>query len=291
MGKTLVYLFSFPLLCASLLTLILFLSRIHYISAPKARQTMAILSSSLPSEVELVPTEVTPTPSRASEQEIKAKSESSGPCRYVPILMYHHVDDQLGSLFVETAVFTQQMDYLVKKGYNTISLVDLMENLKNGKTLPAKPLVITFDDGYRDNYTNAYPILIARNLKATFFLITQLMGGDRYLTWEQAREMAGNPLVTMGDHTLSHKPLASLSPERVHDEIFSSKSILESNLGSAINVFAYPYGSNSTEAKKNLGEAGFVAAVTTQRGVSCAKLPYDLPRIRIGNSSLSFYGL
>lgn len=228
---------------------------------------------------------------KRQEEETKKFIATYGPCRTIPILMYHHVDDKSGSLYVSKTTFAGQMDYLVSKGYNTVTLPDVVESLQGLKTLPPKPLVITFDDGYQDNYLNAYPVLREKNMKATFFIISQLVGGGEYLTWDQLREMAGNPLVTIGDHTLSHKAVAMETETQMKDEIISAQSILENRLGVKVNTFAYPYGSLNSNADKILKEGGFMAAVTTQRGLSCAKLPYDLPRIRIGNSAMANYGL
>lgn len=228
---------------------------------------------------------------KRQEEETKKFIATYGPCRTIPILMYHHVDDKQGSLYISKNVFAGQMDYLVSKGYNTVTLPEVMESLQGLKTLPPKPLVITFDDGYQDNYLNAYPILRERNMKATFFIVSQLVGGGEYLTWEQLGEMAGNSLVTIGDHTLSHKAIAMETETQLTDEILSAKNILESRLGVKVNTFAYPYGSLNANADKVLKDGGFMAAVTTQRGLSCAKLPYDLPRIRIGNAGMANFGL
>lgn len=233
---------------------------------------------------------------KKAEEERKRKEEeekfiaSYGPCKRIPILMYHHIDNNSGSLYVDPGTFASQMDYLIGKGYTAISLLEVVSGL-NGGPLPAKPVALTFDDGYRDFFSQAYPILRQKNLKATVFLITQLMEGGDYLTWEQAREMIGSSLITAGDHTLSHRGLGGLKEEQIKDEIISSKSILENQLKTGINVFAYPYGNYNQTAAKYLQEAGFVAAVTTDHGVSCAKAPYSLRRIRIGRSALSGYGL
>ncbi len=238
---------------------------------------------------------------RKKEEEVRRLAEKKkeeeerfvaayGPCKWIPILMYHHIDNNLGSLYVDPGTFASQMDYLVGKGYTAVSLSEVVSGL-NGGQLPQKPVALTFDDGYRDFFSQAYPILRQKNLKATVFLITQLMEGADYLTWEQAREMIGSSLVTAGDHTLSHRGLGGLTEEQIKDEILSSKSILETQLKTSINVFAYPYGNYNQTAAKYLQEAGFVAAVTTDHGVSCAKAPYSLRRIRIGRSALSGYGL
>jgi peptidoglycan/xylan/chitin deacetylase (PgdA/CDA1 family) len=227
---------------------------------------------------------------KQKEEERKQMIATYGPCQSVPILMYHHVDDRIGSLYVRPDIFAQQMDYLVAKGYQAITLLEVVAGLQSG-SLPSKPVVITLDDGYRDNYTQALPILKARNLKATIFIVTQLMDGDAYLTWDQAREMVGTGLITIGSHTLSHRSLPTLSESEAKDEIFSSKEILEAQLGLTVNAFAYPYGGANNQAIKLLREAGFTAAVVTGRHLACAGLPYTLPRIRIGNASLASYGL
>lgn len=233
---------------------------------------------------------------RKADEEAKKKEEERqylatyGPCQWVPILMYHHVGENANWLYIDPKTFAGQMDYLVGKGYATLTLPEVASGLASGQ-LPAKVVVLTFDDGYRDFFTQAYPVLRQHNLKATVFLITQLMEGADYLTWEQAREMAGAGLITLGDHTLDHKSLVSLVEEQIKNEIFSSKRIIEEKTGYSPNVFAYPYGSFSSSAANILGQAGFVAAVTTQAGYSCAKLPLGLRRIRVGRTSLSSYGL
>jgi len=228
---------------------------------------------------------------KRQEEETKRFIATYGPCRNIPILMYHHIGEDTNWLFVKKETFTSQMDYLVQKGYQTVTLIDLVASLQSGQSLPSKPVVLTFDDGYRDFYQNAYPILKTHNFKATLFVISQHVGGSEYVTWEQLREMIGSGLVTVGDHTLSHPSLPILSEERLKDEVISAKNILEAQLGTTINVFSYPYGGSNGEVEKILKESGFIAAVTTKRGLSCAKLPYELPRIRIGNSPLSNYGL
>lgn len=227
---------------------------------------------------------------RRQEEETKKFIAQYGPCRNIPILMYHHVGDKPGWLYVGKDTFASQMDYLQQKGYSAVTLLEVMENLQTGKLLPAKPIVLTFDDGYRDFYENAYPVLRTRGFKATVFAISQHVGGSEYLSWEQLREMQSSGLITIGDHTLSHPSLPVLSEEKVRNEILAAQNILQANLGITINLFAYPYGGFNGEAEKILREGGFVAAVTTRRGLACAKLPYELPRIRIGNTPLSSYG-
>lgn len=228
---------------------------------------------------------------RKAEEELKKFIATYGPCRSVPILMYHHVADESGWLYVRKDYFLSQMDYLTKKGYTTVTLPEVVESLQTGKSLPQRPVALTFDDGYLDFYENAYPILKSHNFKATIFVISQHVGGSAYLSWAQLQEMVSSGLVTAGDHTLSHPSLPPLTEEKLKDQIVSAKNIIEENLGGTVNVFSYPYGGSNGQTEKFLHEGGFVAAVTSSRGLSCAKLPYELPRIRIGNAQLSAYGL
>jgi len=228
---------------------------------------------------------------RKKDKETRQFIAKYGPCRDIPILVYHHIGDKQNWLYVKPEIFRQQMNYLLEKGYTTVTLQEIVTSLNFGVGLPAKPIVLTFDDGYRDFFTNAFPILRERNLKATVFIITQLVDGEDYLTWEQLREIKKSGLITIGDHTLSHKDLVGLLEEEIRSQILEAKNILEANLDLKIEVFAYPYGDSNSKVTKVLQEGGFLAAVRVSRGLACAKLPFSLPRIRIGNANLSSYGL
>lgn len=248
---------------------------------------------------------ITPTPTLTPQQlaEIKRKqfeetSRKYGPCRYVPILMYHHVlpADQAknigaSNLNVPPDIFRQQIDYLIGKGYQIIGLDELLPTITAG-SLPSKPIVLTFDDGYRDFYDNVFPILKEKNVKATSFVITQFAGGDRYLLWSQINELAGSGLVLIGDHTLNHPWLSKLDKSQETNQIVAAKNILAQNTGKTINLFAYPYGNGNDNTRSVLKENGFLGAVTTIPGTTqCVGLPYDLQRIRIGAAPLSRFGL
>ncbi len=252
----------------------------------------------------VIPT-ITPTPTLTPQQvaEIKRKqfeemNRKYGPCRYVPILMYHHVlpanqakNIGASNLNVPPDTFRQQIDYLIGKGYRVIGLDELLPMITAG-SLPSKPIVLTFDDGYRDFYDNVFPILKEKNVKATSFVITQFAGGDRYLLWSQISELAGSGLVLIGDHTLNHPWLSKLDKSQETNQIVAAKNILAQNTGKTVNLFAYPYGNGNDNAKSVLKENGFLGAVTTIPGTTqCVGLPYDLQRIRIGGGSLSKYGL
>ena len=247
----------------------------------------------------------TPTPTLTPQQlaEIERKrfadlNQKYGPCKYVPILMYHHVMETEAAkkilatnLNVPPDIFRTQIDYLLGKGYQIIGLDDMMSGIA-GSFLPAKPVVLTFDDGYRDFYDNVFPILKEKGVKATVFVISQFVGGERYLVWAQVNELASSGLVLIGDHTLNHLSLSSQSREDQTNQIVSAKSVIEANIGRSVSFFAYPYGGSNQNAKEILKENGFLGAVTTIPGrTQCLGLPYDLQRIRIGAASLLRFGL
>ncbi len=247
----------------------------------------------------------TPTPTLTPQQlaAIEKKrfadlNKKYGPCKYVPILMYHHVMDPAlakeilaTNLNVPPDVFRGQIDYLLGKGYQIIGLDDMLNGITNG-SLPSKPVVLTFDDGYRDFYDDVFPILKEKNIKATVFVISQFTGGDRYLVWAQVNELSSSGLILIGDHTLNHLSLPKQSKEDEKNQIVSAKQVIEANIGKSVNFFAYPYGSSNQNAKEILKENGFLGAVTTVPGrTQCLGLPYDLQRLRIGAAPLSRFGL
>lgn len=176
----------------------------------------------------------TPTPIPLNKPGAKVK---------VPILYYHRVNDVvegLEELHVKPAEFEKQMKYLKDNGYTVITFdeLDKTENIQ-------KPIIITFDDGYEDNYTYAYPILKKYGFKATVFLVYDFIDHPSILTKAQILEM--RDLVNFQDHTLTHPELTKLSPEEAEKEIYDSKVKLEAITGVPINVFAYPAGHyNST---------------------------------------------
>jgi len=209
----------------------------------------------------------------------------------VPILMYHHIavpgpnaDAIRRDLSVSPAAFEAQMAYLASQGYRTVSLLDLFEHLQGGQALPPRPIILTFDDGYDDNYTNAYPILRRYGLQGTFFIITGLVGRPGYLTWEQAREMRRGGM-SLESHTCTHPDLAKSAPWYVDKEIKEAKAALERELGGPVLFFSYPSGKYNAAAIAALQANGYLGAVTTQHGtMHQASALYELRRVRIRGS-------
>ena len=161
------------------------------------------------------------------------------------------------------------MKYLSDNGYHTITPEDMVDAWENGKELPDKPVIITFDDGYADNYRNAYPILKKYNLQGTIFLISDFVSTyPNYLTWTQAEEMQESGLINFESHTLSHEQLDSTSPEETWNQVDGSKKALEWHLGKEINFLAYPCGSYDEELQRMVKDAGYKGAFTVNYGLA-----------------------
>ncbi len=196
----------------------------------------------------------------------------TGPAVVVPILMYHYVRvnpdprDQLGfGLSVTPANFAQQMDLLASAGYRPITPADLAGALRGTNGLPARAVLLTFDDGYADFYTSAAPVLRAHSFQAVVYVITGKVGQWSYLTWPQIEELdrAG---FTIGAHTVNHVPLAQQARAVAQREIQQSKRDLEDRLQHPVLDFAYPYGSFNAGVEGEVQAAGFETAMSTIGG-------------------------
>jgi peptidoglycan/xylan/chitin deacetylase (PgdA/CDA1 family) len=158
----------------------------------------------------------------------------------IPVLYYHLIDDHVyspyTSMFVSPKDFANQMAYLNSNGYTVIPL-DEIENAGQY----TKPVIITFDDGYEDNYSIAYPILEKYHFPATVFLISSLIGAPGYLSRDEIVQMEG--LVSFQDHTVTHRKLATLSPQVQDYELTESKKVIEALTHRNVDALAYPDGS------------------------------------------------
>jgi peptidoglycan/xylan/chitin deacetylase (PgdA/CDA1 family) len=216
--------------------------------------------------------------------------------RYVvPILTYHYVGVPSSKWRLNTVVeksFDYQMNFIKRHGFQVISLNDLVEGIKKGHTFARNTVVLTFDDGYEDNYQYAYPILKKYGFPATEFLISDKVGADpEYLTWDQVKEMEKSNIL-MGAHTRHHIYLPVLSLAQAQDEIAGSKKVIESHLGHSIDYFAYPTGGFTKDIQGLVKEAGYKAAATTNRGKGKYNLDlYALKRIHMSNTDDMYSGL
>ncbi|MBU3958968.1 MAG: polysaccharide deacetylase family protein, partial [Candidatus Omnitrophica bacterium] len=156
---------------------------------------------------------------------------------------------------------------------------------RHKKRIPPKSVAITFDDGYKNNYTYAFPILKKYNLPAMIFIITNEVGrpgGDR-LSWDEISQMRDSGLITFGSHALGPEPLTNIkSEEQLRREIFDSRKVLREKLSQKVNIFSYPGGGFNAQIRQLVIDAGYKGAVTTSPG---KKFPNDdifaLKRLRI----------
>ena len=230
-----------------------------------------------------------PSPTHASSATLTPPaSPTSIPVRTswrVPILMYHYIrvnpdpSDRLGfSLSIPPAEFDRQMRYLAEDGYGTVSFDQIYDS---SQPLPEKPILLTFDDGYADAYTAAFPVLQRYGFQATFYVVTDFVGRPGYLTVEQIREMAAAGM-SFGSHSVSHLSLTTLSAERLERELSQSRTQLESLLERPVLDLCYPLGRFNQGVRQAVERAGYRSATTTQYGfASSAGDQLLLPRIRI----------
>lgn len=199
------------------------------------------------------------------------------------ILMYHSVGTSGDAFFSVTAnEFDAQMRFLKEHDRAVIALSELVRRMKEGVPLHGE-VVLTFDDGYKDNFTNAYPILKKFDFPATIFITTGLVGdvderGFEMLSEAEIKEMHASGLIDIEPHSSSHPKLAKCSKEEVLREVRDSKDALEKLLGKTCTLFAYPYGNYSEETVHIVRELGFFAAVTVEEGT--VALGDDLLRLK-----------
>ncbi len=199
----------------------------------------------------------------------------------IPVLYYHSVMVEPGNeLRIPPVQFEEQMRYLAEKGYNVVSLDQLNKYFYEKGTLPEKPVVITFDDGYEDNYTNAYPILTKYGLTAAVFVVTNYIQGKGFMSWEQLEEL-GNKGWQIEGHTMNHPYLVKdkLNAASLKSELIEAKDILEKRFGRPVKFFAYPFGDNNADIVRTVKEAGYLMAFTTERGWADRKNPMQVHRV------------
>lgn len=223
----------------------------------------------------------------------------NGYCLKVPVLMYHHIQPEAQArekgqtaLTVDSGVFDQQMAYLAQNGYTTIFADELINALKSRTALNPKSVVITIDDGYADNYIYALPILQKYNIKANIMLASGLMGNPDMLTWDQVNGLKSSGLVYFTNHTWSHFAVNHGSQEKIETEIDTAQAQIQQHTGQTVNVFTYPYGAISNNAIAALQRKGYSGAFSEISGFyQCDSFLMTLHRTRIGNGSLSAYGI
>jgi peptidoglycan/xylan/chitin deacetylase (PgdA/CDA1 family) len=228
-----------------------------------------------------LPIQISPTPTIIASNFPKVENYR------VPILMYHYIrnappDAEGQRLSVSPTDFESQLSWLKSNNYTTIKASDLSDpdraEISNLIGLKQKPLVLTFDDGYDDAYSAAYPLLRKYGFSGTFYIIRDDVGKPRYLTSAQIDEMRSGGM-EIGSHSLNHPDLTKISPDEAHRQIFDSK-------GDAL-VFCYPSGKFNQDTKNLVKLAGYLNATTTIEGIADQSSDlFQLPRVRMSNMPL-----
>lgn len=205
--------------------------------------------------------------------------------RPIPILMYHQVTPRPLPAFRKYAVtpgrFSAQMDWLDRAGYSAITVGDMLDDRAGRRPLPPRPVAITFDDGFRDCVDHAVPILEARGFTATFFLVAGLAGrksdwlrSERsvelsLMDWPTARGLEASGF-RCGAHGFTHARLTDLPPAACREELRTSRSLLEDELGREVRDMAYPYGKYNETVRALAEETGYRSACSVRIGLSAA---------------------
>lgn len=203
------------------------------------------------------------------------------------VLMYHHIGPLPGDndkirygLTVSEEDFDAQLKYIKESGYNVMTLGQLEIAIASNK-VPEKTVVLTFDDGYDDNYIYAKPILEKYGFKATFFIISNKIGNTEYMNEDQIKELAKNHEI--GSHSYSHPSMVRLSDYYLEREMKTSKEDLQALIGKTITSFCYPAGKYDDKAVEKLKEYGYKIAVTTDASTGSVDISnlFLVPRYRI----------
>lgn len=215
----------------------------------------------------------------------------------IPVLAYHKIDEptadvKLRGAFTSPKNFYRQMRYLKKQGFEFYTASELIDFYNESGAFPPRAITLTFDDGWKDNYTNAFPIMKKLGIRATIFLVPSCIGrtsakvvadgeGKReHLAPEDITEMSEYG-IEFGSHTLNHKLLHQATDEEVEFEVTESKKEIENLLGKPCRVFAYPAGFFTGAAQNAVRRAGYIAAFSTVYGERENINLYALNRIEI----------
>ena len=210
-----------------------------------------------------------------------------------PILMYHSIDGSGSVISTAPEKFAEQMRVLAGSKAAVMGLADLAGSIREGRPLPSGAAAVTFDDGFRNFYTAAFPVLKDLGIKATVFVVTGRMGGDNrwegqpdaiptfdLMDWDEVAEVAESG-IEIGVHTVSHPDLTRLPPERLAEEVTGASEEIEKRTGLAPRAFAYPYGGYDAAARE-LVAAEFDCACSTELGLAGpGSDPWALPRVEM----------
>ena len=193
------------------------------------------------------------------------------PKKRVPIIVYHSVDESGSCISMSVSEFTGQMEYIKKNGYKTLTAGNLADNLRKGIKMPDRSVVLTFDDGFENNYSVVFPILKNLGLTATIFLTTDYLSKkctwDKkddipdlpLLSWDMVREMSKHG-IDFQSHTATHPHLPLLSDDIIKNELRKSRLAIEDKIGTKCDILCYPYAEFDARIVNILRDEGFIAA-------------------------------
>ncbi len=185
---------------------------------------------------------------------------------YLPILGYHRIgrfqSDHVPTVTPEA--FERQLSFIARHRYQVVGLDVVADALERGTRLPRRQTVITFDDGYEETYTIAWPLLKRFGFSSTVFITPGEIGTPGFMTWEQAVEMSRDG-VLIGSHTMHHSYLPSVPEEKLPYELVESKRVIEAHLHLPVEYISYPIGGFTAQVQEIVRQAGYRVACTTNR--------------------------
>lgn len=226
------------------------------------------------------PDELVNSNSNIYDSSIKLVSDNRG----IPVLYYHSVNDTVDNeVTISPELLKKQLEYIKYQGYITLSMNEVENYILYNQPIPEKSILITFDDGYMDNYYKAYPILKELNMKATIFCITSELDGSYYLSEEALKEMSQNN-IDIESHTVNHLHLNKLTYDEQLKEMSGSKTKLENITGKKVTSIAFPFGDYNEDSVKAAKNAGYSIAFTTNKGFADRDdNPLELNRIYVNS--------
>jgi peptidoglycan/xylan/chitin deacetylase (PgdA/CDA1 family) len=215
----------------------------------------------------------------------------------IPVLFYHKIDKptpdvKIRGAFTTPSRFAKQMSYLKRHGFNFFTASEMVRHYREHGEFPARSISITFDDGWKDNFTHAFPVLKKLGIPATIFLVPSVIGqisdkvvaegeGKReHLSADEIVEMSRGG-IEFGSHSLNHIHLHKASPEDAEKEIRESRSQIENLVQKPCEVFSYPAGFFTPEVQKTVEDAGYIGAFSTVYGDNDIVDLYGMNRIEI----------
>lgn len=202
------------------------------------------------------------------------------------VLMYHSVSDDGRFFSVRPQNFHWQLKFLHENNFNIISATELYDTLAGKKDFSYKSVVLSFDDGYQDNYSVVFPLLKRYNIKAVIFLVINFVGKEGYLSWDEIAEMKNSGLVDFYCHTMSHPDLSKLSASAIKKELQECKTFLEEKLALPCDILAYPKGRFNDMVVQKAKDCGFKMAFGVREGaIAPGNDLFDLPRLSIDGST------